>query len=51
MRFLTPKGGTPDRSSVNGVTSASVAAFYAQTQAQAQAVLDWLYYRQAPAAR
>ena len=44
---LDTQGGSPDRSGVNGVTSASVAAFYAQ----AQAVLDWLYYRQAPAAR
>ena len=34
---LDTQGGSPDRSGVNGVTSASVAAFYAQ----AQAVLDW----------
>jgi hypothetical protein len=34
---LDTQGGSPDRSGVNGVTSASVAAFYAQ----AQAVLGW----------
>ncbi|TFH76021.1 hypothetical protein E3V39_06035 [Gammaproteobacteria bacterium LSUCC0112] len=35
--ILDTQGGTPDRSGVNGVTTASVSAFYAQ----AQAVLDW----------
>lgn len=36
-QILDTQGGTPDRSGVNGVTSACVSAFYAQ----AQAVLDW----------
>lgn len=35
--ILDTQGGTPDRSGVNGVTTASVSAFYAQ----AKAVLDW----------
>ncbi|MDO9478088.1 MAG: hypothetical protein Q7L07_15370 [Pseudohongiella sp.] len=35
--ILDTQGGSPDRSGVNGVTSASVSAFYTQ----AQAVLDW----------
>ena len=35
--ILDTQAGTPDRSGVNGVTTASVSAFYAQ----AQAVLDW----------